>query len=209
MRIVDVSSPSAPPELGAFRVFGGPVYGVAVEGNIAYVTTERFGGLRVVDVSNPAAPTELGSCCSSWEGRDVAVMGTTAYVAATPRGVLIGVISIPTAPSEVGLFLPTEWVLDVAVMENTAYLLCGDEPRSAGLRIADVSSPSEPTLVGSLDTPGTAITVEGSIVYIAGGLAGLRLVDVTNPAAPAAGGLSRHAGIGLWRGSRGEHCLRR
>lgn len=42
------------------------------------------------------------------------------------------------------------------------------------------------TLVGSLDTPGSARDVEvvGTLAYVADGESGLQIIDISNPAAP-------------------------
>ena len=53
LRVVDVSSPTAPVEVGFCDTMR-DAYGVAVAGNYAYVADGD--GLRVVDVSNRSAP---------------------------------------------------------------------------------------------------------------------------------------------------------
>ena len=59
LRIVDVSDPAAPVELG-FLLMPFNAENVTVDGTKAYVS-DGPGGLRIIDVSNPAAPVELGS----------------------------------------------------------------------------------------------------------------------------------------------------
>ena len=51
----------------------------------------------------------------------------------------------------------------------------------------DVSTPTSPIEVGSLDTPGDAqgVAVSGSYAYVADRLAGLRVIDVSVPSSPA------------------------
>ena len=55
LRIIDVSNPAAPVELGGLF---GPAADVEVVGGLAYVAR---GGLRIIDVSNPAVPLALGA----------------------------------------------------------------------------------------------------------------------------------------------------
>jgi hypothetical protein len=63
-----------------------------------------------------------------------------------------------------------------------AYVADGD----AGLRIIDVTNPSQPFQRGLFDTPGVAfnVAVVGSLAYVADFDAGLRIIDVTNPSQP-------------------------
>ena len=56
----------------------------------------------------------------------------------------------------------------------------------AGLRVIDISNPSNPVEVGYYDTPGYAwdVAVSGSYAYIADGISGLRVIDISNPSNP-------------------------
>ena len=73
--------------------------------------------------------------------------------------------------------------------DNFAYVAAG----AAGLQVIDVSDAADlPNLppnriVGSLDTPGTAIDIKivGTLAYIADGDSGLQIMDVTDPTAPS------------------------
>jgi len=69
LRILDVSDPSSPSEVGAIRTSGEAV-GVAMANGIAYVAA-RSGGLRAFNVSDPAHPVEEGfisstRMCGTW-----------------------------------------------------------------------------------------------------------------------------------------------
>lgn len=66
--------------------------------------------------------------------------------------------------------------------DQTAYVAAG----SAGLQVVNVTDPRAPVIIGSLDTPGTAIDVRvvGTTVFIADGSAGLQIINAANPAAP-------------------------
>src|SRR5687767_6889753 len=72
--------------------------------------------------------------------------------------------------------------MDVAVSSNFVFAAEGEK----GLLILDVSNPSNPQQVGSVDTPGlaTAVVVSGDIALIADGMAGLQIIDVSNRTAP-------------------------
>ena len=75
---------------------------------------------------------------------------------------------------------------------NTIFLADG----SAGLKIIDVSNPSAPKLLASLDdacdkgenrggfSRRIAISPDGDTIYMADGLAGLKIIDVSRPACP-------------------------
>ncbi|HLC92759.1 MAG TPA: VWA domain-containing protein [archaeon] len=72
---------------------------------------------------------------------------------------------------------------DIRVLGGYAYVADG----SAGLRVVDVSTPNNPTLTGTYNSPGTAVSVYvlGSYAYVADSGSGLRDVNVTNPSGPS------------------------
>lgn len=72
--------------------------------------------------------------------------------------------------------------IGLQLVEDVVYLADGGE----GLAIVDVSSTTDPTLIGGVDTPGTAygVTVHDVLAYVADGDSGLLSVDVGNPQAP-------------------------
>ena len=72
---------------------------------------------------------------------------------------------------------------DLALAENLIYCANGSD----GLAIVDVSDPGSPVLVGSVDTPGTAVSVSvsGNIACVADWTGGLQIIDVSNPAFPS------------------------
>lgn len=84
----------------------GPILGVDVEGNYAYVADFKD-GLRIIDMSNPAAAHEVGFLDTPGTAYDVKVVGNYAYVADGYYGGLrIINVSNPAAPVETG-FLDT------------------------------------------------------------------------------------------------------
>ncbi|HBY94258.1 MAG TPA: hypothetical protein DEP84_09895, partial [Chloroflexi bacterium] len=190
LRVVDVSNPASPREVGASDNPGDAWdVAVAVAGNYAYVVHYvyetnmiRDSGLRVVDVSNPASPREVGIVDTPGQSHDVAVAGSYAYVADGESGLRVVDVSNPTSPREVGAVDTPGYAQGVAVAGNYAYVADGN----SGLRVVDVSNPASPREVGAVDTPGTAwgVAVAGSYAYVADWWYGVRVVDISNPANP-------------------------
>ena len=78
IRVIDVSTPSAPVEVGSTDA--GYAGGVAVAGSYAYVAAGLPLGLRVIDVSTPSTPVMVGFFDTPGWARDVAVSGGYATV---------------------------------------------------------------------------------------------------------------------------------
>ena len=176
VRVVDVSNPETPVELGSVSTGGEPCQ-MEVMDDVAYVTTSSR--LLILDVSDPSLPVEIGAL--DGEPCGLAVAGQIVYVADALAGLRVIDASNPAAPVQVGVLATTGEARDVAVAGSVAYVADG----FSGLRIIDVSDPSAPVEVGIVDTPDDAIAVAvaGDFAYVADG-ASLRVIDVSNPSAP-------------------------
>jgi hypothetical protein len=177
LRVMDVSNPTSPSEVGHYDTLG-YARGVALAGNYAYIA-DGGGGLRVVDVSNPASPSEVGHYDTPGYAHSLAVSNTYAYIAAGYSGLRIMDVSNPTSPSEVGFYDTPGRAYGVTLSGTMAYIAA----ESGGLRVVDVSDPISPSEVGFYDTPGLAhsVALSGSYAYVADGEDGMRVIDVSNP----------------------------
>ena len=193
LRIVDVSDPTTPVEVGSYSPpYGdGPCTTIAVAGN--YVYTGGYYTLNILDVTNPAAPVRVGQASGLDMPGGMVVAGAYAYVVDihdTGSGylyrLLIFDVSNVTNPFITGGYTFTTTPADVAVAGYYAYVANVD----AGLRVIDVSNPYAPVEVGSCATiNANGVTVAGSYAYVAEAGWGLRIIDISNPTAPFQVGL--------------------
>jgi hypothetical protein len=179
VHIFDISSPTEPVEVGCFPML---VHGIAVVGELAYVT----GGndLLVLDVSDKEHPAEVGRL-EQWNGwgSQIRVSGDHAFVVGE-WGLTVADISDPSAPAlAVQCSLPPGSTgADFAVWGGYAYV-----PTSkGGATVVDISSPTEPTIAGSCSTPGHTygIAVTEGHAYAADYEGGLRVFDLSDPGNP-------------------------
>ena len=110
--------------------------------------------------------------------QSAAVAGNHAYVADT-NNLLVLDITNPAASVLVGAAAIN--AVHVAVAGNYAYVAC----RTSGFKVVDISIPTAPVVVGSVDTPHIALSVaiSGSHAYVADGIK-LQVIDISNPFAP-------------------------
>jgi hypothetical protein len=195
LRVVDVSKPTSPEQVGLYDVPGW-AEGVVVAGSYAYLVgnsgyPDYDGWLRVVDISTAANPTEVGFCDTPGATQGVAVAGGYAYVAdGSDGGLRVVDVSVPASPTEVGFYdTPGEARgLAVATGEPKGHIYVYVADYGEGLRVVDVSVPTSPTEVGFYDMSGAAEDIavaadnlEGhTYAYVAAD--GLRVVDVATPA---------------------------
>ena len=192
LRVIDISNPASPSVIASVDIphdpqRGGP-YGVCVSGAYAFLAG-NFSGLTAVDISDPFSPFIVGSAYSI--GQNVVAFGSHAYVIG--QGFSVIDIRNPALPPI------HELLMTGNNLNNDAIALSGTRAFMAvedGIRIADISNPEAPTILGSLSLPSvTNIAVSGTHAYTGDtyGYPGpnrFQVVDVSNPASPAVVGMT-------------------
>jgi len=126
-------------------------------------TVDQLGG--------PTQPNEMRESSLTWQmvgqvggpTQAIGVQGDHAYVGVGLRLVVLDV-SNPSTLTEQGATTPFPHFMEGVVVSGTlAYVAAG----SGGLRVVDVSDPTDPTGVGAWDSLGYAsgVAVAGSTVY--------------------------------------------
>lgn len=162
--IFDVSNPKIPALLGSLNVKNG-WKSLTVAGNYVYGIEENSPDFYVIDVSNPAAPVQKAKLTlTGGSGRYVMARGnyvyaTTANNASGPEFFVIDV-SNPLVPVVVASKEFGADINEVNVLQNTAYLATSNDAKE--LIAIDVTTPTNPTEIGSYNAPGTA---DGHSVY--------------------------------------------
>jgi hypothetical protein len=158
LKIVDVSNPAAPIEIGVYVDEEGLIWSdLAVADDYAYLGARHPYDLQVIDISDPTTPVEVGRYNPPGDGRAVAVDGSFAYVLDEYRSVLKMVdISEPDTPTKVAFYdLPNPSGFGaVAAVRRHIYVDAG----AAGLYILERISPVS-AAPGSLPTGNHTLVV--------------------------------------------------
>ena len=199
MHAYDISTPSAPVELGALGVDFEEPLGQAsdlkIKGNYAYTST-FYEGISVFDISNPASMKLVAK--GSGDGRfgyvhDILLNGDIAYVANMGGGFSLFNIANPTAPKYVTQLDTHGIFYDVRVVGNHAYVAADNE-----FMVFDVSDPTKPVHTGSVEWARSGLGgVKGNYVFVDDGWRPLAIVDVSDPEKPTiANQYSDHTKVG-------------
>lgn len=178
LRILDVSTPSSPAELGwcGISVIYHPP-SLDVREPYAYVGCKN--SFRVIDVTDPAKPYEIGDCELPGTAWDVCVSDDYAYLPVyDPAGLYVVDISDPHNPLVVGSLLMTGYGQAVDASDTLAFVAVN----FGGLRVIDISDPAHPVEVGFYDTPNIAEDVfySGGYIYVTCHSAGLYIYEFGN-----------------------------
>jgi hypothetical protein len=184
LHILDLETPEAITRSGPLPLATQGANAAAVRADDTLVEITDRGRFLTFDVSDPAEPSLRASAdvtlCADCVG--VAVSDDLVFAADFVGGLRAGQVaglSLTGSSSE-----PAEMVVfeDVAIAGDVAYLA----DWAFGLRIYDVSNPSAPALVGSVDTAGypSSVAVQENRAYLGESTNGgfLRVIDITDPA---------------------------
>jgi hypothetical protein len=190
--LVDVTDPTAPALLGV----GSTVYeatGCAYTptDSLAYVTDGSV-GVVAYDVSHPESPVYL-TYCQGTRTRDIEVVetipGLVHHIFGADGEGGFRVWEMRYFPAYQAWFGNGVYHNDipgnargVCLDEGTAFVALEE----LGLAMFDVSDPTAPVELGSVDTPGEAraVAASGGYAYVADWRAGVQVVDVSDPMDP-------------------------
>ena len=194
MQIVNVTNPASP--VNVMEVPSGyRTARIIFDGNYGYVAIGDA-GVAIYSTVNPASPTYVtqiqttGRAASLYYGA-ITIGGTpTGHIFVANRNPAPGVsainVSTPSAP------ITTSFLEAIPSATGSAYIPYYLDGKvyvaygTAGLRIIDVTNPSNVTLLGTADLGGDsrAVVASGNYAYVAARDSGVYVVDVTNPASP-------------------------
>ncbi len=191
--IFDISSPTAPTEVGSTT--NGPTdpTKICVEGDVAYISDYAINsGFYLFDISNRKNPTLVGNSHDGLQhAMSVAVEGNYAYVVErySSSSMVIFDVSDPTTPTRVGSTPSKEWSKGqmVAVRGNYAYLgLVEGYGLYNRLVTYDVSVPASPVETSNIAIHGaTSMVFDDDYAYVTEWYGDrIRAIDLSTPESP-------------------------
>jgi hypothetical protein len=191
LRLVDVTNPARPVELGALTPAEGGIVDVVLAHGYTYVANPAE-GLQIIDASEPAQPRIVGSDPRGWgfaiasDPLDrrllyVAYGSCSSIVNECPGGVHVIDVSDPDVPqTALRSEPPLAFSYKLATNGQRVYAATMN-----GLSILNLADPSQPA-VEAYDAllPAKDLAVAGQTLYVAAGTEGLRLFDLSTPAVP-------------------------
>ncbi|MCP4347040.1 MAG: hypothetical protein GY795_16120 [Desulfobacterales bacterium] len=187
LKIIDISDPFEPEIIGTAKT-GYKANGVMAVGNMVYIS-DKNAGLQIIDAGNPSEPDIIGSVDTPDIANGVMVSGNTAFVPCGGTDLFRGNMQIidvsnPSGFTYAGITAIPNDANGVTLVGDTAYVAYGDHYGYSGMQIIDVSDPSEPDTIGSVDTfIANEVTIVGSTAYVASTY-GLQIIDISNPSEP-------------------------
>ena len=168
-RIVDVSFPDSPSEIG-YSDIPNLARGIVVSGSYAYVTDHFFQGLRVFDITNPSNLNQVSFTSFPGRTRGIAIKGNYLYLQAGSwqeegeTGIRIVDISNPSSPSQENFYATEGGTGWPEVAGDYLLLPTGGE----GLHILNISDPlnlPDAIVYGGLGNSGW-ISTNGDYAYV-------------------------------------------
>ena len=208
LNLINVQSPIQPVKVGGVKTFAQTLALASFNNTaVAVAFNNRSFSYHMLWINNqnPLAPLVTTTTSASNIVRDAAFSDTGQWlIVGANSGSLLQVIS-PTTQAIIGsAATPSGGSLQALRVRGTlVYVAAGFK----GLLIYSIASNGQPSLVGSVDTHGSAVGVEvgGNYAYVADS-SGIQVVNVTNPAAPSlVGGYVASSGAALSLRVQGQY----
>lgn len=195
--IADITDPNAPSTLGRWTDSDkAEFYNIYVADSLVYMPHKSE--VDIIDTSNASQPVQVGNIPRFSIGgrsssvRSIVVSGTHAYIT-QGKWFRVVDVTVPDSPVDLAVITPTlGYLKSLVISDNYAYVAAGSD----GLAIIDISTPTTPTVISTLDTPGYALGMvkQGSCAYISDDDA-IRIIDVSNPITPTEVGVYQPSGF--------------
>jgi hypothetical protein len=186
--VLDLSEPAEPELLGRSNamMLRFPKFMVA-QGDYGYIA---YGGLSMVNLTevnlrDTTTPRVFSQVMPPGAASCVRVRGDYAYVTSDFGGFSVVDLSDVEAPTIAGTTELTGFSFGMALKDHHAFI--GNRNT---LKVVDVTDPSEPTVVASMETPEDVndVKIRGDYAYLADGVSGFYVVNIADPLNPAISG---------------------
>ncbi|MEO0096898.1 MAG: T9SS type A sorting domain-containing protein [candidate division WOR-3 bacterium] len=183
LKIVDVSNPSSPFELGSYDRVGEPPFMMTATArdSFAYVPMEGCRGestLHSVDVSDLSNPRRAAMVTSFGSAKDMIIRGNLLYIANDNQFEIFNIAN-PRRPYLVGSCNSLERSLEVVIWGNYAYVY------GSGWTIIDISNPANPIRINTFTQPrGGGLAIKDTFAYFVHSYDSLNIWSIANPYNP-------------------------
>lgn len=194
LNIIDVSDPHNPFSTGSyFHALGEATNLSLYENTLCLGYSYQEPDMRMIDITDPTNPIELFDF--DYFGTDMSTM----YSAQDQGYVYLNALeefkiyekSDVGDPILKGSYFAEDWISDIVVSDKVAYLnVTLESDRSESIDLVDVSDPTDPKLISSIDsvTTGlwnyTELVVRNDILYASSDNFGLKIYDVNDSSDP-------------------------
>ena len=188
IRIIDMSNPSSPQDLGyVFQSTWPNSHSITIDPDAGrlYINGTR-NGMYILDVAtNPASPTIIGRYTTNYV-HDSYVRRGKAYLSEIYDGNLriVDVTNPANLVTVSATQTPGAFTHNAAVSDDDELLITSDENATGYMQAYDIRNPAAPLPLGSYVLPGEIVHnvfMIGRTAYMAAYSAGFHMVDLANP----------------------------
>jgi len=183
--VIDVATdPASPAEIGSYVEPDGVFKGITLSGDYAYIYAGWWPSrLIALDISDPSSPSSIGECEANGDFYGLGISGNFVGISHGNSGFSLYDVSNPASPSQLGNY---DTPYGVSWPHGTPIVVSGDYVYLEGLRIMDVSDPSNPFLAGEGGAgDAISIAISGRFAYCCCGWPRhFKIVDISSPTNP-------------------------
>lgn len=175
--IADISNPTQVVELSRQGGLVSP-RGICLVSNFLFVAD--YSTFRIYDVTEPTNMTPLSATAVQGYASDIVVRDGVAFLATAAYGFEVFSLTNIASPAGVGALDLDIWATDLRLQSNLAYVT-----GIGGLRIIDITLPTNPVLVGAYSTNQFhEFAVSNDLLVASAGMDGIQILSIATPTNP-------------------------
>lgn len=185
LQIINIENPGNP-VWAAQRPLEGVSRRISKAGPLGYIAADA-GGFDLMLLGNPTRPHLIHSYRNFGKVMDVSVRGDYAYLACLDSGLFVVDITDTLNIHTVGRLSGQGVIHGLTLEGNYIYAACTQIPGNEGMRVIDISIPSNPAPVGQITMQyrnPTDVKIVGDFAYIITAQGGIVIADISIPANP-------------------------
>ena len=173
--VVDITDPLAPQVIGSLEM-GADIFGITLEGNYAYLATEREAEIWMINITNPYVPAVAGAFAvpgNSEDGKVIKIIPPKLYLGRLKGGDhsdhhelhILNMVN-PTLLTNLGSRDTAADVNDLVTIENLEFIATSDPNKE--FQIFEISNPASMAPYALLNLPqvATGIDFENNYIYL-------------------------------------------
>ncbi|MFV8258147.1 LVIVD repeat-containing protein [Bdellovibrio bacteriovorus] len=176
----------------------------AEDGTTLYVSDQFL--VKAFDMTDPKNPVVLSQAARIGTGylNDIVKVGNILYVRESNSSLNLYDATNPASLTA----LTSHPVANIRHITHSGNLLLAAS-QADGLRVISLSTPTNPTVIGTYNSPGTAVhsVVDGNMVYVADSGSGLQIVSIADPNNPVAVGNYNTPGTAQMVAKKGNYVF--
>lgn len=149
VRVIDVTNPAAPTEIGALTTDAQADTDIVIKDNRLYLLQASLSKMTIVNIDTPSSPAIVTTVATAATANELYINESTLYVANGDNGITVYDLTNLDAPANQGTYNSAGVAMGVALVPNSPWVFVADA--GGGIDLVDFSDLTNATVIGEVN----------------------------------------------------------